>query len=222
MNLALDHLLHAGPDLDRLIRETARLTGETPAPGGRHPGMGTRNARLGLGPDAYLELIAPDPDQDGGPFADPIAGLGAAELHAWCVRTDDPDALAARIEASGHGVARRAMSRATPEGERLSWELLFATGHDWAGAAPFFIAWGATPHPAGRLGGRTRLRSLTILHPRAEELRAWLGEVGLAPGPPAPLRVESAPGRGLRADLAGPRGPLALRGGAGGIRPGGS
>lgn len=218
MRIDLDHLLYAGPVLGRLTRELARTCGEAPTPGGRHLGFGTRNALIGLRPGAYLEMIAPDPDQDGGAFADAIAGLRGSELHAWCVRTDDPDALASRIEASGHGVSRRAMSRATPDGGELAWELLFAGGHDWGGAAPFFIAWGATPHPSERLGVTTRLRQLVTMHPDADGLERWLGELGLPFGPAAAVRVERSRARALRADLTGRRGPFALRGGGGGMR----
>ena len=233
MHLALDHLLYAGPVLDRMVRELARATGARPVPGGKHAGQGTHNALLrldadggdpdggdpvGLGSQAYLELIAPDPEQDGGDFAASIDPLKSAELHAWCVRTDDPDALIARIRASGHGVVRRAMSRVTQAGDTLRWELIFATGHAWAGAAPFFIAWGDTLHPAAGLDQGASLRSLSVLHPDPEPLRAWLAELGLATGPGQAVAIEEAPGRGLRADLTGRRGPLALRGGAGGIR----
>lgn len=218
MHLDLDHLLNAGPDLGRQSREVARVCGDAPTPGGRHPGFGTRNALIGLQPGAYLELIAPDPDQDGGAFADAIAGLRSSELHAWCVRTDDPDVLADRIEASGHAVSRRAMSRVAPDGGELAWELLFAGGHDWAGAAPFFIAWGDMRHPSERLGVTTRLRNLVASHPDADGLERWLGELGLHTGPSAPVRIERARARALRADLTGRRGPFAMRGGGGGMR----
>ncbi len=112
------------------------------------------------------------------------------------------------------------MSRAGPEGDELRWELIFATGHAWAGAAPFFIAWGDTPHPASALERGVSLRSLAVLHPDPDPLRAWLAELGLATGAGEAVAIEEAPGRGLRADLNGRRGPLALRGGAGGIRLG--
>ena len=217
MDLALDHLLYAGPDLERLEREVARVAGVPPAPGGRHDGMGTHNALVGLGHEAYLELIAPDPEQDGGPFATSLAGLKATELHAWCVRTDDLDALAARVEASGLGAQRRTMSRATPDGEELHWELLVPSGHPWAGAAPFFIAWGETPHPSRRLTGPVRLRVLDVLHPAGDDLSAWLTDLGLQVGEGA-VRVASGRARALRAELTGPRGPFAFRGGAGGVR----
>lgn len=217
MALALDHLLYAGPDLDLLRRQLKRLSGEMPAGGGRHVGLGTYNALLGLGDATYLELLAPDPEQDGGAAADSIAPLKAAELHAWCVRTDDPDALQAAIEATGHGVRRTALSRVADDGTTLSWELLFATGHGWAGAAPFFIHWGETKHPTERLDGDLRVRHLAVLQRDPAPLRTFLSDVGLATGIDERVSVDAAPGRGLRADLVGRRGPFALRGGGGGV-----
>ena len=217
MTLALDHLLYAGPDLALLSRQLKRLSGEVPQPGGRHVGLGTHNALLGLGGSDYLELIGPDAGQDGGAMAGSIADLRSNELHAWCVRTGDPDALQAAIEATGHGVRRVAMSRAAPDGTELRWELLFAERHDWAGAAPFFIHWGDTPHPAAALKGELRLRHLAILQADPEPLQAWLSQVGLTTGIDERVSVAGAPGRGLRADLVGRRGPFVLRGGAGGM-----
>lgn len=218
MTLTLDHLLYAGPDLERSTVQLRRLSGETPAVGGRHVGFGTHNALLGLGQDTYLEAIAPDPEQEGGAFASSIGGLSTPELHAWCVRTGDPDALVAAIEASGHGVDRHAMSRTTSDGDELSWELLFATDHPWAGAAPFFIHWGDTPHPATRLQGEVRCRQLAVQQNDPAPLAAWLDAIGLANGAGEAVNVEAAPARGLRADLTGRRGPFVLRGGGGGIR----
>lgn len=219
MDLTLDHLLYAGPELERLRRELRRLTGVSAETGGRHEGQGTHNALVGLGAGTYLELIAPDPEQEAGAFRDAIASLLGAELHAWCARTNDADALQTRIEATGCGVARHAFSRVTPEGEHLRWELLFATGHTWRGVAPFFIDWGETVHPTGRLTPAARLRNLTMLHPHAAEVSRWLEEVGFGAELGGRLRVESAPARGLRAEFEGARGPVALRGGAGGMHP---
>jgi hypothetical protein len=60
---SVDHLVYATPDLERGIREIESQLGIRASPGGQHPGRGTRNALVALGPSAYLEIIGPDVEQ---------------------------------------------------------------------------------------------------------------------------------------------------------------
>lgn len=203
MPAALDHLLLAVADLDHAIAAFAERTGVAPAPGGAHPGFGTRNALVALGSGCYLELIAPDPAQPGTVsrftrligFADTLATVA--------VRTDDLDGFArAANEAGLHVTAPLRMGRTRPDGTRLDWSLIFADDTSFGPLVPFAIDWRGSPHPSGTAPPGCELQHLVALHPRPERLAALYERLGIA------IEVRPASRAGFRADLATPRGPL--------------
>ena len=67
--MRLDHLAIACRDLWAGCDWAQAALGVPFGPGGRHARFGTHNRLLGLGPDLYLEVIAPDPDA--APFEGP-------------------------------------------------------------------------------------------------------------------------------------------------------
>jgi hypothetical protein len=101
----VDHLVYATPDVDATVDELARRTGVRATPGGPHPGRGTRNALLALGPTSYLEIVGPDAAQPApaAPRWLSVDAVDAPRLVTWAARVDDLDAVAARARTLGLG-----------------------------------------------------------------------------------------------------------------------
>src|SRR5689334_21979649 len=99
----LDHLVYAVPDVDGGVADLEQRLGVRAAPGGPHPGRGTRNALIALGPESYLEIIAPDPAQPvpaGGRWfgVDPTA---PAHLAGWAAKGSDLNRVVAAAARRG-------------------------------------------------------------------------------------------------------------------------
>lgn len=201
--VATDHLVYAVPDLAAGVGEVEDRLGVPLTPGGSHPGLGTRNALLRIADRVYLEVVGPDPEQ-----TPPPGGLWLARgpvplpaLVTWAARSDDLHGLAGG--ASGHLLGPvRSMSRATPGGERISWTLSMPREPlPRRGIVPFFIDWGATPHPCTGLPDQgVTLASLDARHPDPEavrtDVRALGVELAVAHGTPALRALLRTPGRG--------------------------
>ncbi len=199
----IDHLVYAVPDLGAGVRDVEDRLGAALTPGGSHPGLGTRNALLRIGPRVYLEVVGPDPDQ-----APPPGGLWLARgpvalpaLVTWAARSSALQDLASGAGARLLGPVR-SMSRTRPDGHRISWTLTMPRDPlPRHGIVPFFIDWGKTPHPCTGLPDEgVTLAKLRARHPDPEAVRADLGRVGVEcetePGPPALEAVLRTPARG--------------------------
>src|SRR6187401_170907 len=93
----IDHLVYATPDLNLGIETIDRLLGVRATAGGQHPGLGTRNALVALGPSSYLEIIGPDPEQPkpAGRRRFGIDELKAPRIVGWVAKGTELDTLAA-------------------------------------------------------------------------------------------------------------------------------
>ena len=176
-------------------------------PGGRHVGRGTANYLVGLGDDAYLEIIGPDPDARERPRHLPfgIERLTEPALITWAVRTTDIDDVIARSRGRGYDPGdASAMSRRTSAGELLEWRLTPDTIGDGGGLVPFLIDWGQTRHPAASGLPAVRLLTLTAQSPAADVLAARLDALGVD----LPVAEGRAPR--LHAELLTARGTVVL------------
>jgi hypothetical protein len=176
----LDHLVFAAPDLAEAVAQVTELTGVSPVRGGSHVGLGTANYLAGLGRDAYLEIIGPDPDQPGPerprPFG--IDDLTGARLATWAVHAADLDGTISAARAKGYDPGEATgMSRRTGDGELLTWRLTPQGGLD--GLAPFLIDWGSTPHPTSRDLPAIPLLMMTGVHPDPAAVHKVMDALGL-------------------------------------------
>ncbi|MBO6701308.1 MAG: VOC family protein [Pseudomonadales bacterium] len=201
--MKLDHIMFAVADLDHGIELIRDLTGVAPAFGGVHPGHGTRNALLSLGEDQYLEVIAPDPEQQ-------LEGTMAEELlqspphiRQWAAMTDDFDHLKHHIEHAGFRYRVMDMARTTPVGLHLAWQILFVEDHPYGAAMPFFIDWLESPHPAASTPKGCSLERFNVQSPQGNTLREFFGAIGLKAG------VDNGE-LAMSSEIQSPAGPVSL------------
>ncbi len=192
--------------MDEASAQFATLTGVTPAPGGRHVGLGTANALVGLGGAGYLEIVGPDPygppPEGRRPFA--VDDLREPRLVTWAVRSTDLGVDVAAARRGGYDPGRaREMSRRTPTGELLRWQLTLAPDGVDTGPVPFLIDWLDTPHPTTAGLPAVELTAFEVHGPAV--VASQLAALGLG------VTVIAAPVGGLLARLTTPRGPVVLR-----------
>jgi hypothetical protein len=205
---SVDHLLWGSPDLEREIARLEAWTGVRAAIGGRHPGEGTRNALIRLGPGRYLELIGPDAAQ--GPLGRPrwlgLDDLSAPRLVTWAMKAPHIERRAAAARAAGVPLGEvRSGGRELSDGRMLSWRLTYPDVERGDGLIPFLIDWGASPHPSETSPGGVELVDLRAEHPEPGAIGEWLRRLGLE----LPVTDGAAPA--LIATLETPRGRVELR-----------
>lgn len=173
----LDHIVIAADSLQQgvdYLRETLGV--EVPS-GGFHQTMGTHNHLMQLANDAYLEIIAIDP-QARAPGHPRWFGLDEAimrtslkqqpRLLTWVINTADVKRLAA---SAGFDIGvPTALSR-----NNLKWEIALTDDGRLLGGGmlPYCIQWHSSPHPSrGMADLGCILHALTIYHNRPH----WLAD----------------------------------------------
>jgi hypothetical protein len=180
--MEIDHLIYGAPDLETGTREIEALLGVRPAPGGKHVGIGTHNALLGLGAGVYLEVIALDPDQHERlrPLPYGLDAISKPRLITWAVRTPDIDERTRRARAASVDLgAVQAMSRERPDGTRLEWQLTRSSRLVGDGLIPFLIQWAPGLHPSETSPAGCRFVSLRGEHPEPDRITRMLEAMGV-------------------------------------------
>jgi hypothetical protein len=202
----IDHLVYAAPDLQAAVADIEERFGVRARMGGRHVGRGTRNALLALGPQTYLEIIAPDPEQPESAVPRPfrLDGASRGRLVRWALACEDIDAAVAGARSHGYDPGDVVDGqRAEPAGTMLRWRM--TSGEPAGGLAPFLISWGDTEHPARSAPRGLTLEAFHIEHPDPPSLLPALTALG------ADAEIKPTAAAGLVARLSGPNGSMMLR-----------
>jgi hypothetical protein len=204
----VDHIVYATPDLSLGIETAEKLFGVRATPGGQHPGLGTRNALIALGPSSYLEIIGPDPDQPkpAGPRRFGIDDLKAPRLLTWVAKGKSLDTFAA--DAKAHGVDLGAVipgSRNRPDGVVLKWTYTDPQTVLADRLIPYLIDWGTSPHPSATAAKGVTLVGLRAEHPDPERVQQMLRQLGVD------LLVTRGPKPALIATFDSPKGRVELK-----------
>jgi hypothetical protein len=172
----VDHVIVSVGDLEEGMALFEERTGVRPVFGGEHPGRGTRNALVSLGPRLYLELLAP---QEGAEMPG-LSDLAEPMATGWAASTTHMEGTLQRLDEGGYSTGEPIPgSRATPSGGLLEWRAGVVEGPLIRGA-PFFIEWSAaSPHPATTSPGGCTLDRLTVATPDAEALGRLVNLLGL-------------------------------------------
>lgn len=181
MLTGLDHIILGVDDLHRGVDWVEQQAGVRAVYGGVHPGRGTRNALLALGPDSYLEIMAPDPEQPALAWFPQIETMREPRLLTWAAHTSNLDALARNALAEGFAIdGPRDGKRMRPDGKVLSWRL-FHLRENRGGLLPFFIEWGGeSAHPSTDAPSGCRLKNFWLESPQAGELERECRALSLA------------------------------------------
>jgi hypothetical protein len=179
----LDHIVVAAHSLEQGVEYLRETLGVDIPKGGFHQTMGTQNHLMQLGNEAYLELIAINPDAEV-PKHPRWFGLDDAMMRdrlkkqpaliTWVMNTPDIQHIKQQVN----------FDIGTPtklQRDQLSWE--FALTDDGRllgnGLLPYVIQWHSAPHPSNGMADLgCRLQALQIYHNRGDWLRARLESIG--------------------------------------------
>ena len=171
--MRIDHLVWFNADLAAGRCHFAASMDAEPLYGGEHPGEGTANAVLGLGPSTYLEILGRDVQQRAEALDPEVASLAGPGLYHWAVGGVDLAHLARRAAAAGlTGGALVPGGRVKPDGKRLDWICWGLRDHGFGSLVPFFIDWCDSVHPALSAPRGGRIAQFEVRTPERDRLRA--------------------------------------------------
>ena len=142
-----------------------------------------------------MEIIGPDKKQNlENTLGELLVSKNTSGIRAWAVAVSDLASVADVAQELGFRVRdRKEMSRKTPEGSLLEWELLFLED----ALLPFFIDWKGSEHPARKAPSGCGLVELSISAEEPKVYQELLNklqlEVSVSEGEPAISAIIRSP-----------------------------
>jgi len=135
-----------------------------------------------------------------------LKSLTSPRLVGWAEHPGNIETLAAKLKAAGIAFeGPRDGSRARPDGRLLKWKTL-NLADDHKDLLPFFIEWDAlSTHPSSDAPAGCQLERFVIADPDPASLKKTCERLGLE------VPIERGEKAELRAQIAGPKGRLAIR-----------
>ncbi len=164
----VDHLVYAVPNLKKAVTELKKRLGVAPVMGGQHRSRGTHNALVHLGKGCYLEVIAPDPDNDtfSGQRWMGLDLISKPRITRWAVKSNNLNRDRAYLATVDPRLGDlKGGSRKKPDGSKLIWKASVTLPDPEVEVLPFVIDWKGVEHPTSSLPQTCNLVELRGTHP---------------------------------------------------------
>lgn len=181
MSGTVDHIVYGVPDLQVATNQFSGILGIVPAPGGKHPLLGTENTLFSLGGRQYFEILGPSRGTaELQPFAAALAKKSRPDILTFAVESNNLEEVvrvAGEMGFETSGITDGA--RRTPDGKVLNYRSVLIISEEFGGLLPFFIDWGESPHPGVTSTKGARLVEVNVLHPKVEQLARIYKRLGI-------------------------------------------
>jgi hypothetical protein len=170
----LDHIVLAAPDLELAMQQFEDMTGIMPVLVGPLQGLGVCTAHVGLDRSRYIEIIAPDENNDG-PLGVDLRALSEGTLtpYHYAIRSSEVSRLVEGYisDVLGWDPDRIAMVQKLPDASLRQWDLLTIYGHGVGGIAPSYVKWKkAETHPTATIALNAKLKTCIIRAPEGHDV----------------------------------------------------
>ncbi len=178
----IDHIVYCTHDLSQGIDHIESLIGVKATYGGRHLKRGTHNANIKIGTNSYLEILAPDPDNQDikAPRWMGIDLIDKPKITRWAIKSNNINnhSEILRNYNPEYGIIQLG-ERALADGAILKWSLTDPLNTPEVEAMPFLLDWKKSIHPTLHMNQLCSITSIGLNHPEPEHLGLFINKLEL-------------------------------------------